>query len=74
MQKNYLMFKVSIDESKCPKNHPCPVVRICPANAISQKSYYSAPEIDQENCANCGRCVRMCGYGAFQSVSANNKS
>jgi len=68
------MIKVSVDESRCPKNHPCPVVRFCPANAITQKSIFSAPEIDQENCANCGKCVKMCGYGAFQNVQANSKS
>jgi len=66
------MIKVSVEESRCPKNHPCPVVRVCPADAITQKSIFSAPEIDQENCANCGKCVKMCGYGAFQVVSQKN--
>lgn len=63
------MTKIQVIESRCPQNHPCPVVRICPENAISQKDFSSAPVIDQENCANCGKCVRMCGYGAFQTVS-----
>jgi Fe-S-cluster-containing hydrogenase component 2 len=68
------MTKIKVIESRCPQNHPCPVVRICPENAISQKDFFSAPEIDQENCANCGKCVRMCGYGAFQTVSENSNN
>lgn len=63
------MNKVTINESRCPKNHPCPVVRFCPADAIKQKDFFSAPEIDDEKCANCGKCVKMCGYGAFNYSS-----
>ncbi len=60
------MAKIKVIETRCPRNHPCPVVRACPHNAISQKNMFSAPEIIEENCANCGKCVRLCGYGAFQ--------
>ena len=60
------MTTITVNESRCPKNHPCPVVRFCPAGAITQKNYFSAPAIDKASCADCGKCVRMCGYGAFQ--------
>ena len=60
------MHTIIVEESRCPQNHPCPVVGYCPTGAIKQKSWNSAPEIDRENCLNCGRCVNFCGYGAFQ--------
>jgi ferredoxin len=52
----------------CPKNHPCPVVKICPVGAITQQSYFSAPQIDYSKCTKCGKCSRYCGYGAFQMI------
>jgi ferredoxin len=67
------MTKITINESKCPQNHPCLVVRFCPTNAITQKSFFNAPEIDEENCANCGKCVKMCGYGAFHYLADESK-
>jgi len=60
------MKSVLINEAYCPKNHPCPILRICPSGAITQKSIYSAPEIDQSKCTSCGKCTKYCGYGAFQ--------
>jgi len=60
------MSSILINEANCPKNHHCPVVRICPAGAISQRSIYSAPEVDQTKCTNCGKCIRFCGYGVFR--------
>ena len=63
------MTTINVNEARCPKNHPCPVVRFCPTGAVVQKDWYSAPAIDKENCADCGKCVMMCGYGAFQYES-----
>jgi len=60
------MFTVEVEESKCPQNHYCPVVRFCPAGAITQENPYSAPVIDYSKCTSCGRCAKYCGYGAFQ--------
>ncbi|MCB8965102.1 MAG: 4Fe-4S binding protein [Bacteroidales bacterium] len=59
------MSTIFVEESRCPQNHSCPVVGYCPTGAIKQKSRNSAPEIDKENCLDCGRCVNLCGYGAF---------
>jgi len=55
------MSTVHVDASKCPKDHVCPLIRICPAGAIGQEGY-SAPVIDHEKCRSCGRCVISCPY------------
>lgn len=57
-------MSIKVDSDKCPQNHPCPVVRICPTKAIKQQGF-KAPTIDQSKCIDCGRCLRYCGYGAF---------
>ncbi|PLX04474.1 MAG: 4Fe-4S ferredoxin [Marinilabiliales bacterium] len=54
------MGTIKVEEKFCPKNHSCPTVRMCPAGAISQKSPYSAPEIDYSKCTNCGLCTQSC--------------
>ena len=51
--------KLVVIKSKCPQNHPCPSVRVCPVNALSQKGY-SAPEVDMSKCISCGKCVNFC--------------
>lgn len=52
-------------EEKCPKDHACPAVQICPESAITQDGY-AAPVIDQNKCTQCGACIRFCPYRAFQ--------
>ncbi len=59
------MKNISLNKDLCPQNHHCPAVRICPVNAISQKSPFSAPEIDHDKCISCGKCIRMCPYKCF---------
>ena len=60
------MNTIKIEAERCPKNHPCPVIRICPAGAITQNNIFSAPELDEEKCAQCGLCTGFCGYNAIQ--------
>ncbi len=60
-------MKVTVEPRRCPQNHPCPVVRICPSGAIKQTGY-AAPVIDRARCTDCGKCVRYCGYGAFRAA------
>lgn len=55
---------VSVNEKRCPQNHPCPIVRVCPTGAVEQDGN-KAPTINAEKCIDCGKCVRYCGYGAF---------
>lgn len=52
-----------IDPKLCPQNHHCPLVEICPMEAISQLGN-SLPVIDSEKCIECGECVEQCGMNA----------
>lgn len=55
---------MNVDKRRCPANHPCPAVRICPTRAISQNGY-GLPQIDRAKCVDCGRCIRFCPMGAI---------
>lgn len=59
------MRKVDVIDYRCPQDHACPAVRICPVDAITQEGY-NAPVVDKETCISCGKCVRVCPTGAFQ--------
>jgi Fe-S-cluster-containing hydrogenase component 2 len=60
-------MKIIVESSLCPQNHRCPILRVCPTDAISQNGF-DAPVIDEEKCINCAKCVRYCGYGAFKNI------
>jgi ferredoxin len=55
---------LTIIKSRCPQNHPCPSVRVCPTGALTQKGF-GAPEVDMEKCIKCGKCERFCPMGAL---------
>jgi len=55
------MNKIKIEAEKCPQDHKCPLIEICPVEAISQEGF-NAPKIDQEKCIACGQCVASCAY------------
>jgi len=50
---------LTINPSACPQNHRCPIIRICPAGAISQNGY-GLPVIDESKCTECGKCTMYC--------------
>ncbi|MFP4119175.1 MAG: 4Fe-4S dicluster domain-containing protein [Candidatus Woesearchaeota archaeon] len=52
---------IVLHEEFCFQDHACPVVRVCPAGAISQNDRHSAPVIDMEKCLGCRRCTKLCG-------------
>lgn len=56
--------RITSNKSRCPENHPCPSVRICPVGALTQKGF-SAPTADTEKCVSCGKCVSFCPKGAL---------
>lgn len=58
-------ISIVISEYRCPQNHPCPSVRVCPVGAITQRGY-AAPEVDMDLCIKCGKCIRFCPMGAIQ--------
>ena len=51
--------KLKINIEKCPQNHKCPAVKICPVGDLSQKDFM-APVIDEEKCIRCGKCSNFC--------------
>ncbi|MBN2046240.1 MAG: 4Fe-4S binding protein [Anaerolineaceae bacterium] len=56
---------ISINENRCPQNHPCPSIRVCPTQALTQKGF-AAPSVDDSKCIDCGKCVRYCPMGVFR--------
>lgn len=58
-------MNVTVMKERCPQNHPCPSVRVCPSGALKQ-SGFRAPVVDMEKCTGCGKCVRYCPMGAFR--------
>lgn len=56
---------LNVIQSRCPQNHPCPSIRVCPVGAMTQVGF-SAPKIDMDKCIKCGKCVRFCPMGALQ--------
>ncbi|MEI8217230.1 MAG: 4Fe-4S binding protein [Eubacteriales bacterium] len=55
---------MKVVESRCPSNHPCPSIRVCPVGALKQNGY-DAPTIDYDKCTSCGKCVRYCPMKAL---------
>lgn len=60
-------MKIVVEKTKCPQNHPCPSIKVCPVNAITQDGY-NAPKINENLCIKCKKCVMYCPMGALQSV------
>ena len=56
--------KMVVKTARCPQNHPCPSIRVCPTGALTQKGF-KAPDVDQDKCIHCAKCVRYCPMGAL---------
>ena len=56
---------VSVITGKCPQNHKCPSIAVCPVNALHQNGN-AAPTVDASKCINCGKCAKFCPRGALQ--------
>ena len=54
MEKN-----LRIITEKCPQNHKCPAIKVCPVGALTQKDF-EAPTINYEKCIRCGKCSNFC--------------
>lgn len=57
-------MKLEVIKERCPQNHKCPSVRVCPVDALSQKTI-EAPTVDQDKCIECGKCVQYCPMNAL---------
>ena len=53
-----------VKTDRCPQNHPCPSVKVCPVGALSQHGF-DAPEVDMNKCIKCGKCVKFCPMQAL---------
>lgn len=56
---------MTVDPNRCPQNHKCPALTVCPVGAIMQKGN-GLPEIAQDKCIDCGRCISFCPMKAFR--------
>lgn len=60
-------MSILVIQDRCPQNHPCPSVKVCPFQALSQVGN-KAPVVDETLCTTCGKCVRFCPMGALQKA------
>ena len=54
-----------VNPARCPQNHACPAVAVCPAGALKQTGF-QAPTVDPDTCTRCGKCARVCPMGALK--------
>ncbi|MBN1270817.1 MAG: 4Fe-4S binding protein [Candidatus Aminicenantes bacterium] len=55
-------------KTRCPGDHICPAIRLCPTGALVQRGL-KAPDIIPEKCIDCGICSYYCPYNALVSTS-----
>lgn len=55
---------LNVIHDRCPQNHRCPAVRVCPFGALTQNGF-DAPAVDLSKCTGCGKCARVCPTGAL---------
>lgn len=55
---------LAVKKSRCPQNHSCPSVKVCPVGALLQRGN-EAPTVNMEKCIKCGKCVRFCPMRAL---------
>ena len=61
---------LTINAARCPQNHKCPAIAVCPKAAITQTDIYALPVIDKGKCIACGECVKFCPKGAIELAEA----
>lgn len=63
----FTIYKIMIrvDKEICPHNHVCPLMKLCPVDAITQDAE-GYPVIDYDLCIECGTCVENCPKQAMK--------
>ncbi len=56
---------VKVITERCPQNHPCPSVKVCPVGALAQEGV-KAPVVIEEKCVDCGKCSDFCPKKALE--------
>ena len=56
---------IRVDKEICPHNHVCPLMKLCPVDAITQDAE-GYPVIDYDLCIACGTCVENCPKQAMK--------
>ncbi len=52
-------MELIVNNERCPQNHPCPAVKVCPVNALTQIGN-AAPTVNKDKCIKCGKCSTFC--------------
>lgn len=58
-------MNLTVNADRCPQNHRCPAINVCPVDAITQDGY-GLPKIDPDKCISCMKCTSYCPMGAFE--------
>ena len=58
------MKSLVVKTARCPQNHSCPSVKVCPVGALSQEGF-KAPTVDLIKCIKCGKCSNFCPMSAL---------
>lgn len=57
-------MEISVQKNRCPQNHSCPSIRVCPVGALEQNGF-DAPVVNEDKCIKCNKCVQYCPMGAI---------
>lgn len=55
---------LKIIKERCPHNHKCRAVKICPVGALSQ-NINEVPKVNSDICIKCGKCSKLCSKKAL---------